>query len=486
MLFNIFVATMLGLATVQAAIVDPNAVNPDPNDPFATVRPPGGGASTTRGPTLPPPICSYNGYWLNCSNFDSFSQLNFKNRTYREQELLIISPLTPLDLNEDFDLTGYDTKYSSIRFHNIKSFPFLADQTRNIKSGKSLYVTNSKLSFTHEGQPLSSQCDMNLLAKADAYNVPFFSAFKQIGFEAGNVVEEPLCPLLFKGGNFSTFWTKQAVKFVQLDDNTDLNVHFEGVTFDKITFSLDKESLSPLLFKGINFLRTYDSVITNIQEDFFSYFPFLKYARWELSNLGDFFRNVNPAWMKNANYFINVNYSDAQQVLANRQNDLLITLADVSGSYKFPDEDFCLFKDFPHHKMLFFQIDTAAELPCTCTLYWLHKHKQYKNFDYPLGSARKCFATNLFSSSIEACNFEQRLAECANPATATTTAQETTTVEETITHRTTTTPPRPTEVVATRPPVPSTNGTSIQRPGLINIICNNCQNILVLNNNNRA
>jgi hypothetical protein len=107
------------------------------------------------------PLCSYNGYWLNCSNFDTFSQLsaNFRNKTYREQELLIIRPVQKLDMDGSFDLTGYDMKYSSLELANMNSFLFAPNPAQNFNP-KSFYVKESNLDFRlGNGNSISLNCN---------------------------------------------------------------------------------------------------------------------------------------------------------------------------------------------------------------------------------------------------------------------------------------------------------------------------------------
>ena len=106
------------------------------------------------------PLCSYNGYWLNCSNFDTFAQLsiNFRNKTYREQELLIIKPLQRLDMDESFDLTGYDMKYSSLELANMNSFLFAPNPAQNFNA-KSFYIKESNLVFLQNGRSINLNCN---------------------------------------------------------------------------------------------------------------------------------------------------------------------------------------------------------------------------------------------------------------------------------------------------------------------------------------
>jgi hypothetical protein len=157
--------------------------------------------STTRLSTLypitttkaPPKLCSYNGYWLDCNNFETFDQLNFKNGTYREQELIKIRPLNKIDLDDTFDLTGFSMKYSSLELANIKSFPFFPNPDRNIK-GKSLYFRESTIDFVLNGRSIDETICQEL--RYSMYKLTFFTPFSQsIGFHKTNELRI-LCPYI--------------------------------------------------------------------------------------------------------------------------------------------------------------------------------------------------------------------------------------------------------------------------------------------------
>ena len=48
--------------------------------------------------------------------------------------------------------------------------------------------------------------------------------------------------------------------------------------------------------------------------------------------------------------------------------------------YEYPNEDLCLFKDFPHNRYVYPLIMPGRQLECTCTLYWLQFNSyKYKN-----------------------------------------------------------------------------------------------------------
>ena len=55
-------------------------------------------------------------------------------------------------------------------------------------------------------------------------------------------------------------------------------------------------------------------------------------------------------------------------------------------AYTYPDEDFCLFNEFPHSQMIAPVLILDKQMECSCSLRWLHTHwKRYhsvKSFDY--------------------------------------------------------------------------------------------------------
>jgi hypothetical protein len=76
----------------------------------------------------------------------------------------------------------------------------------------------------------------------------------------------------------------------------------------------------------------------------------------------EFFHTKNQSWMQSLNFI-------------RLAKQLTVTLSDANSSYEFGDEDFCLFKDLPHANSVYFQIDTKANLTCSCTIYYFFKNK---------------------------------------------------------------------------------------------------------------
>jgi hypothetical protein len=90
---------------------------------------------------------------------------------------------------------------------------------------------------------------------------------------------------------------------------------------------------------------------------------------------------------------------------------IYIELNDEKSGYDYPDEDFCLFKYFPHSKLVFPIVKSNIELNCTCTIAWLIQYWRFSFKDIKTSCLSNCFSSN-FSLLVEQCNFDYRISQC--------------------------------------------------------------------------
>ena len=87
-------------------------------------------------------------------------------------------------------------------------------------------------------------------------------------------------------------------------------------------------------------------------------------------------------------------------------------------TYDFPEDDFCLFKNFPHNKLVRPIISTKADLECSCTLLWLLKYKNIYTIDgvnpMETDSTRSCMQKSNFDQLVKECKFNTMLADCTD------------------------------------------------------------------------
>ena len=159
-------------------------------------------------------------------------------------------------------------------------------------------------------------------------------------------------------------------------------------------------------------------------------FKRLKVAHIEADNLEVFF-NHGIEWMSHLNSDLNQNFAeisttkDQKPVKLSARSIYLIFYDNqnyernhlVKLDYSYPEEDFCLFRDFPHSQLVYPIIDTLHLKACTCTLSWLVKYSEmYQKYDtemfeyihdfYRINDT--LFCQDIFSK----CNFSEKLDQC--------------------------------------------------------------------------
>lgn len=180
---------------------------------------------------------------------------------------------------------------------------------------------------------------------------------------------------------------------------------------------VDKKLLNAYLFYDItDFL--FNGILDGIQTDLFNFFPNLFIVRLYLSNLKKFIHK-NIKWIENLNsqnkltLFENI----TKTIQFNIDNTFYLGFASFTDDYLYPDDDICMFKYFPFHRVVLPYIYTINEINCTCTMCWLTKYyylykqkitsdNQYVFFEYD--------DTN-FENKIHCCNkcnFQRLLNNC--------------------------------------------------------------------------
>jgi hypothetical protein len=138
------------------------------------------------------------------------------------------------------------------------------------------------------------------------------------------------------------------------------------------------------------------------------------------------FRSLNHVagieWIRNINKDLNLNLSDARQIYENQLKISFIFLAVTpSMADVFPDEDFCLYKDFPFNQLVILihgciskSVLYADRQKLTCTYLWLIQ--RYRSFalnpNFPLFGYIKSLVKSEEFKSISKCDFKSRLDTC--------------------------------------------------------------------------
>ena len=264
----------------------------------------------------------------------------------------------------------------------------------------------------------SEKCDMASYKKSSP---SFFQYFFAIRLKNVNYPRK-WCPHFFRDFDLdslelfditNSFLIKNRLIFFPTNSSV-LYIKYLRLLVLSITYeNLDRNNLSPDLFKKIRILGI-TGVINGIESNLFKDFKNLQIIDLGLSNFKEFF-HMGIQWMNSLNV-------DKKHVLR-LSFQYLNNIVSFDSIYEYPNEDLCLFKDFPHKNLVYPLLVPRKKLKCTCTIYWLQKNlNDYENeisITYEYSSNYKGelmvrifkFCNSSFDSSQE-CQFEKRFKMC--------------------------------------------------------------------------
>jgi hypothetical protein len=149
---------------------------------------------------------------------------------------------------------------------------------------------------------------------------------------------------------------------LELNESVLINSIIEQLELNCRDLALDVSILSPLVFKQFSVLAL-NGKFRSIQVDLFESFQSLSRVNLIVESLDIFFHQIGISWTLALATNCSVYFDE------NTQLKLVFY-----KYYTYPDKDFCLFTDWPHHKHVlpFFQ----PGLNCTKTLKWLIQNYQ--------------------------------------------------------------------------------------------------------------
>lgn len=304
-----------------------------------------------------------------------------------------------------------------------------------------IQVFFSQFSF-YLNNSLIKSCDdlsghtRSILRVSNTLYVPY--AFANVKFGP-----HPTCPLVFANSKISklsifnsfvnSFHKKNILRFStdrpQSHDSINSSVQILAlVKFDKI--DLDETLLERQVFENLIKIVLIGE-IASIQLDLFKSFRHLR----TLTLHGLFYpklaRQRGLAWMRDLNSHVRVNLSDRFQLSTGilAEQFFVFDLSTVTAwygmaydpekvriGYLLPDEDFCLYAEFPFEQAVLFYSWRAlinAERPCTFV--WLNRYAQvylqylwsHQLFEYNLFDYYFRMFSNLYRM-IKNCNFENK------------------------------------------------------------------------------
>jgi len=307
------------------------------------------------------------------------------------------------------------------------------------------HLTESNFDFYLDGHLLDSNyCNDTL--RSQAFN--YFREFHYILLMDSVSYERKICPLVFMNTKIiflsfqhirNTFINRNMPTFLNssLISQKSINVTIYSIRVVGYRIDLNMQFLNRMVFKNLEnfeFLGQLDS----IESDLFKQFSKLKILRLVVQKLDALFHR-DLKWISSLNEktLINLNSPDPIIIYLNNEINFMILIFHQSFPnitlYKYPDEDICLFKEYPHNHLVLPQLTPSALFDCTCTQLFLIQYangyvslidsytKEYysdyfyfvKNVqyhEYHLHST--CFQNKSFREAINSCNFSARFKLC--------------------------------------------------------------------------
>ena len=225
--------------------------------------------------------------------------------------------------------------------------------------------------------------------------IDFFSSIKNVFFKPDVFYYDKVCPYIFLntqlkdlglGEITNSLIFKNRFEFINIDNddlhlrdmkNTLINLKL-NIQFDELTIQI----LSPYVFKLLRLLEITGSLY-RIEKTLFKHFPYIEYILFNIENLRNFLHQ-GLEWTSFLNSDLNVTqtnigafYLDKIKIINFKE----LVLMDTMSTYDFPDEDLCLFEQFPHKQLVIPSLVlNDDETICSCTLIWLMKnYKIYRS-----------------------------------------------------------------------------------------------------------
>ena len=239
--------------------------------------------------------------------------------------------------------------------------------------GVNLYFMENIFKFYYKGKLVDSElCDAQVFENAD---IRLFSNMENVnlGFTNNNDFRAPICPYAFKNANLNaisntkftnTKFFKNEMRFLEIkntkNSSIDVNANIFTLEFEETFYTtIDSTTISPHVFARTNTL-TFSGQPSAIDENIFKNLKKLKCFDFFLRTVRNFFHSSDNKWMAGLNFY--GEEFKSQEEIANLFKPLnnstisyfrfIIAETSVTAKYKYPEEDFCLFKYFPQRKAI--------------------------------------------------------------------------------------------------------------------------------------
>ncbi|CAF0960379.1 unnamed protein product [Brachionus calyciflorus] len=338
-----------------------------------------------------------NGFQLICNNLEIDKDILMRNKTSYKQIRQIYYRLGQKRiLNEDlikgiYFLKSLGQKGLVFYFKNLLGFDLNLLHKIEINNSVfyNFFIYNSRIDFYNKTVKLSNCC-------------PFFADnqfkvnFKSVYFMDFNKFVTKLCPFYFNNFeieelNFNyladSFYSKNKVSFTNINESIKLNIKIKILKISNCeNLDINSDIINCQMFQStLNFLLF--GKIKSIHPNTFSALPSLKFIMIDIYYSRQLLQNTQINWIKNLNKNLRINdtqyenYTDHVKFVLISQRYYPEFYSKKDLYHIFPDEDFCIYRDFPFNKMVLLSINDNTpdnyKIKYTCTFLWIAQNYSF-------------------------------------------------------------------------------------------------------------
>ena len=308
---------------------------------------------------------------------DTLDDLNISTRCspleYKIENLKIFAKKNIL-LNNDLDLSGvlnlFNRSYIEndvVLFQNLNGFNENAYEVNNVELNgvlRVLQIMNVNFDFYRRGKLVTSE---NCTSENFGSKTSFFGSLKSLMLTANVLYNHRICPYVFANTNLeqlslfditNSLLFKNRLEFLNITDTKDFDMNIKNLNFLVLTIYFDTltlTSLNPLTFKTLKALLIFGN-LEHIEANLFENFKEMRFIALQSSELINFFHR-GTKWLNSINRNLSVNLSKNSELSQNVYRLVSLEFSVQSCHlfnkyYTFPNEDICLFKNFPHSQLV--------------------------------------------------------------------------------------------------------------------------------------
>lgn len=361
-----------------------------------------------------------------CLEFDDFSQLDLTCQDLRGKRLvaLYLGPRVRILLNDRLNLESLDFEYKSLIFYNLLGIDVQNTFIEPIQLSKpKLYFQNTTFEFYKNGTKLDNDKDCN---QENFNSKTLFTSYSRLSLSNNITYPSQICSYVFEGAEFSDILISSLsdeyphkLEFTDNNKNKSTNTNLlpHQITVKSVQImnsnlmNLTNSLLSYNIFKNTIVIGILLSKIDYIDELVFEKFSYLKQVFFKRFDYVENLNRTGGNWIQHINKNLTVFEFSIEKVL---KNHTFVYFADYMTEIS--DNDFCLFRKFPHHHLIVPYFVTKEPLNCSCAIMFLSFQLRflYKAEENAISSINKCIEDENFYDNLASCKFKERLNECSS------------------------------------------------------------------------